>query len=175
MRRWGLALFLGLLTANAWARPEVIQAARARVGDLYDAGYYAGGPPPAGRGACPEVIYYGLLAVGIDLQREVESDILAHPGLYPNRRDRNIDYRWCPNLIVWFRRHTRVLPPYQDWRPGDIVFWSLLGDGVADHVGLVSDRKDHRGKLLVIHNLGPRCSEDAALSRWPIVGHFRLR
>ncbi|MBI3924382.1 MAG: DUF1287 domain-containing protein [Armatimonadetes bacterium] len=176
---WVLLLCLLVLPAPAQElsarQKKLLQGARSCLGDAYDAGYYEGGPPPRGRGACPEVVYYALKAAGIDLQERVDQDILAHPELYPNRRDRNIDYRWCPNLIVWFRRHTTRLPLDGPWQAGDVVFWSLLDDGVADHVGMVSDRQSHRGASCVVHNFPPRCTEEPVLSRWRIVGHFRLK
>jgi uncharacterized protein len=162
--------------ANARER-ALVTAARRCVGDEYDANYYAGGPPPRGRGACTDVLYTACLAVGCNLQSVVEADLLAHVSLYPTHRDRNIDYRWCPNLIVWFGRHATPGPldvtQLQTWRPGDIVFWSLTGDGVADHCGVISDRRSPQGRPLVIHNFPPSCREDDALTTWTIVGHFR--
>ncbi|MEW6276998.1 MAG: DUF1287 domain-containing protein [Candidatus Eremiobacterota bacterium] len=168
------ALMLIALLVLGRAEPDrLLAGARTCLGDVYDSGYYSGGPPPRGRGACTEVLYYAFLNVGLDLQDRVDRDIRSHPGLYPNRRDRNIDYRWCPNLIVWFRRHASELPKDRDFRAGDVVFWSMLNDGVADHCGLVSDRTGPRGKPLVVHNVGPYCAEDASLGRWTVVGHFR--
>lgn len=145
------------------------------MGERYDAGYYAGGPPPRGRGACPEVLYYAFKAAGRNLQKEVNADIRRQPRGYPLLRDDNIDYRWCPNLIVWCKRHLTPVPQgrLQNWLPGDVVFWSLTGDGVADHVGVVSDRKAG-SRYLVIHNFPPACTEEDSLNRWPIVGHYRL-
>lgn len=159
----------------------LLTGARRCLGDVYDAGYYGGGPPPRGRGACTDVLWRACLAVGVDLQEAVDSDLVRHPTLYPSRRDRNIDYRWCPNLIVWFKRNTRALPhslvpgARSGWQPGDIVFWSMLGDSVADHCGVISDRLGPRGLPHVIHNLGPTCTEDDSLSRWMLVGHFRIQ
>ena len=159
-----------LLAMAAWASPAFVAGARTCVGERYDASYHAGGPTPPGRGACPEVPYYAFKAIGRNLQKEVNADIRRQPGGYPLLRDDNIDYRWCPNLIVWFKRHTRAV---LDWQPGDVVFWSLTGDGVADHVGVVSDRKAG-ARYLVIHNFPPACTEDDSLGRWAVVGHFRL-
>lgn len=147
---------------------QLLGGARSTLGDRYDDGYYAGGPPPAGRGACTDVVYQACLAGGLNLQESIEQDISRNPGGYPNLGDRNINYRRAPNLIVWFKRHTLNLSTDKDFRPGDIVFWSLLDDGVADHVGVVAEREG-----FVIHNVGPRCSEDRSLYSWPILGHFR--
>ena len=172
-----LAILVICLCCPVWGQTfeeKLLRGARSCLGDIYDAGYYGGGPPPKGRGACPEVVYYAMKAVNLDLQDLVDRDIIATPNCYPNVRDRNIDYRWCPNLIVWFKRHSQSLPLDRDWRAGDIVLWSLLDDGVADHIGVVSDKKVGNVPL-VIHNVGPRCTEDASLRRWKILGHFRLR
>ena len=146
----------------------LLRGARSTLGNVYDDAYYGGGPPPEGRGACTDVIYSAYLAAGTDLQDAIERDILDRPAGYPNLGDRNINYRRAPNLIVWFERHTQSLPLDSDFQPGDVVFWSLLDDGVADHVGLVSDEPGY-----VIHNIGPRCREDASLDSWTVLGHFR--
>jgi uncharacterized protein YijF (DUF1287 family) len=149
---------------------KLLKGARATLGDVYDDDYYGGGPPPDGRGACTDVVYSAYLAAGTNLQDAIESDISVRPGGYPNLGDRNINYRRTPNLIVWFKRHTESLALDSDFQPGDVVFWSLLDDGVADHVGLVSDKPGH-----IIHNIGPRCREDESLRAWTILGHFRSR
>ena len=114
------------------------------------------------------MIYSAYLRAGTNLQDAIERDISNRPAGYPNLGDRNINYRRAPNLIVWFERHTQSLPLDSDFQPGDVVFWSLLNDGVADHVGIVSDKPGY-----VIHNIGPRCREDASLKAWTILGHFR--
>ena len=147
---------------------KLIQGARKTLGDTYDDGYYGGGPPPAGRGACTDVIYSAFLSAGINLQDRVEEDVAIAPSGYPNLGDRNINYRRAPNLIMWFRRHSESLPLDSDFEPGDVVFWSLLNDGVADHVGLVSVGED-----VVIHNMGPSCREEPVLRAYTILGHFR--
>lgn len=157
------------LPKHSSEQEALLRGARSTLGDTYDDGYYAGGVPPDGRGACTDVIYQAYLAAGINLQEEIEKDIALNAYGYPNLGDRNINYRRAPNLIVWFERHTKSLPIDADFQPGDIVFWSLLNDGVADHVGVVAEREG-----IVVHNIGPRCREDAALHHWPILGHFRI-
>lgn len=147
---------------------KLIQGARSTLGDVYDDGYYAGGPPPAGRGACTDVIYSAFLAAGVNLQDRLEEDVARNRTGYPSLGDRNINYRRAPNLIVWFERHSRSLPLDSDFAPADVVFWSLQNDGVADHVGLVS-----LGEDMVVHNIGPACCEEPALRAFKIVGHFR--
>lgn len=151
------------------AQTRLLEGARSTLGDVYDDAYYGGGPPPEGRGACTDVIYSACLANGLNLQEAIEKDISQQPQGYPNLGDRNINYRRAPNLIVWFQRHQISLPLDSDFQAGDIVFWSLTNDGVADHVGIVSDQPGQ-----VIHNFPPRSREDAELHSWTIEGHFRL-
>lgn len=169
-----------LCAADLTARQKsLLEGARSCLGDRYDAAYYTGGPPPKGRGACTEVLYYAFLRIGIDLQDRVDHDIISYPRLYPSVRDRNIDYRWCPNLVVWFKGYARSLTrratgkSLNEWQPGDVVFWSWSADHVADHCGIISDRNNSKGVPLVIHNIGPRCAEDDVLRNWEVVGHFR--
>ena len=157
---------------------SLLAGARACLGDRYDDAYCAGGPPPRGRGACTDVIWHAFRAAGVDLQSEVDRDEASHPALYPGPRDRNIDYRRCPVLNRWFKRHTHALTrstrSWSDWRAGDVVFWNLTGDGVPDHTGIVSSRRTSDGRPWVIHNFPPECKEEDALLRWTTVAHYRL-
>ena len=166
------------------ARPPVLskkqrallKGARSRLGDKYDSGYYSKGYPPEGKSACVDVIYFAYKRIGINLRKEVNDDIQKNPNLYPVNRDSAINHRWSPNLIVWFRRHTTVLSKKKisTYQAGDVVFWSLTGDGVADHCGIISDRKTKYGIPLVIHQFPPECKEEDCLNYWPIMGHFRI-
>lgn len=164
---------------------KIVGRAKAQIGDAYDASYrvlpYPGGDPPAGRGACTDVVVRSLRADGIDLQARVHQDMTRHWDQYPHqwglsRPDPNIDQRRVPNLAVFFRRNGKTLPntvtpqTLPTWQPGDIVCWKMPGGG--DHTGLVSDRRDPRGIPLVIHNLG-RCEEQDVLTDWKIDGHYR--
>ncbi|MBX3171283.1 MAG: DUF1287 domain-containing protein [Candidatus Eremiobacteraeota bacterium] len=173
------ALTLFYLSARATARERaVVDAARTCLGDQYDANRYAGGPPPRGRGACTDVIYWGYRPV-LDLQQAVNQDIAQNERSYPGHPDQDLDYRWCPKLIVWFRRHAVSLPTEVNWstlstfRPADVVFFDG-GDGVASHVGIVSDRWSLVGLPLLIHNPGPLAVEENALRSNRLLGHFRL-
>ena len=164
---------------------KIVAGARAQNGDVYDAAYstlpYPNGDPPAGRGACTDVVVRGLRAAGVDLQMLVHQDMKRRWNAYPHsyhlaRPDPNIDHRRVPNLAVFFRRHGRVLPnavtpkTLPTWQPGDVVCWKLPNG--LDHTGLVSDRRDGRGIPLVIHNLD-RCAEQDVLTDWLIAGHYR--
>lgn len=158
---------------------SLLSGARARLGDEYDSDYYSGGYPPDGKSACVDIVNYAYLKMGVDLREKVNGDIQSSPDLYPVRRDYDINHRWCPNTIVWFRRFTVSLPVKTDekniktWKAGDVVFWSMADDGVADHCGIISDKKTGNGIPLVIHQFPPECKEEDVLNRWVILGHFR--
>ena len=159
----------------AWTQPGLasISAARGHLGDRYNAAYFSGGTPPQGQSACVDIVVSACRARGLDLRRLVQED--ASSGQYRLLRDRDIDHRWAPNLKVWMVRHAQALNPGRDYQPGDLVFWSLTGGGVADHCGVLSDARGLSGKWKVVHQFPPVCSEDDCLGRWPVVGHYRLR
>ncbi len=163
-----------LLTALALAvpGPKMIAAARAHLGDRYSAEYFSGGRPPRGKRACVDEVVSACRAVGLDLQSQIQRD--SARVTYPLIRDRDIDHRWAPNLNHWLRRHAEKLPNGRDFRAGDLVFWSLLNDGVADHCGVLTEVRGATGKPLVIHQFPPECREEDCLGRWTVVGHYRL-
>ena len=174
-----LGLVINLFYPSPTARQQlVVESARRCLGDIYDSNAYAGGPPPRGRGACTDVVYYGLLPF-LDLQAEVNSDIADHPDLYQLTPNPDLDYRWCPTLIIWFERHWQQRPhggeslTARNFRPGDVVFFDD-GFGTPGHVGVVSDRLSWDGHPLLIHNPGPICVEENALGSNRLVGHFRM-
>jgi len=158
---------------------RILAGARGCLGDRYDSNRYAGGPPPRGRGACTDVIYWGYRPI-VDLQEAVNQDVAENGRFYSGKADPDLDYRWCPKLIVWFRRHALSLPTEVNWRtlstfqPADVIFFDD-GDGVAGHVGIVSDRWSLAGLPLLIHNPGPMAVEENALQSNRLLGHFRLR
>jgi uncharacterized protein len=155
----------------------IVEAARTCLGDVYDSEAYPGGPPPDGRGACTDVVYYALLP-HLDLQAAVNQDIVERSKDYGHRPNPDLDYRWCPTLIKWFRGHWIELPsgaPLRalNFQPGDVVFFDD-GVGGAGHVGVVSDKVGWDGRPFLIHNPGPVCVEENALGANAIVGHFRM-
>ncbi len=164
---------------------RIIAGAKAQIGNGYNASYcpisYPNGDPPAGQGACTDVVVRSLRAGGYDLQSLIHEDMARHWDLYPHRwglpgPDSNIDHRRVPNLAVFFTRHGQILPivvtprTLPTWQPGDVVVWKMPGGG--DHCGIISDRRDLQGIPLVIHNLSP-CREQDALTQWTIAGHYR--
>ncbi|WP_437303083.1 DUF1287 domain-containing protein [Sorangium sp. So ce388] len=146
---------------------------------------YPGGDPAPDRGVCTDVVIRAVRAAGVDLQRTIHEDILARPAVYTTvkRPDRSIDHRRVTPMLTYLRAHATSLPTTFDgaavgtWEAGDIVVWSFAPcpSCTPDHVGIVSDHKGPRGIPLVLHNIGPRPSEDDHLDAWTVLGHFRLR
>ena len=164
---------------------KIVDAAKAQVGDDYDASYktisYPNGDVPKGSGACTDVIVRAFRAANIDLQQLIHDDMKAHFSAYPNswklgRTDKNIDHRRVPNHIVFFKRFGQELPigtsgaDLKTWQPGDVVEWKL--NGGLWHTGIVSDGISPRGFPLVVHNAW-KCVEQDALDAWEIKAHFR--
>lgn len=151
----------------------------------YDPGYfmldYPNGDIPADRGVCTDVIIRAYRKFGIDLQKELHEDMLAHFDMYPknwglSRPDKNIDHRRVPNLMVFFSRHG-ILKPISnnrdDYKPGDIVFWNL-GGGVL-HVGIVVNKKSSEGRrYLIVHNIGCGQVIEDCLFKFEIIGHYQF-
>ncbi len=117
--------------------------------------------------------------MGIDLQKEVHEDMVAHFSAYPRiwglkATDANIDHRRVPNLMTFFERQGTVKKVSQnpkEYLPGDIVCWSL-GGGIT-HIGIVSKliSNDH-DRNLIIHNIGAGQVVEDILFDYKIIGHF---
>ncbi|WP_437809258.1 DUF1287 domain-containing protein [Sorangium sp. So ce1078] len=180
------------MSAPATASSDAI-VARARLevarGVTYDPAWvaigYPGGDPAPDRGVCTDVVIRAIRATGVDLQKTIHEDVLARRAAYTTveRPDRNIDHRRVGPMLTYLRAHATSLPRTFDeaavstWKPGDIVVWALKPCPACapDHVGIVSDRKGPRGIPLVLHNIGPRPSEDDVLDAWTVLGHFRVQ
>ena len=96
-------------------KEKLVAAAIERTKHLvtYDDSYrrigYPSGDVPDDRGVCTDVIIRCYRAVGVDLQKEVHTDISAFFSAYPQRwgltkPDANIDHRRVPNLYTFFKR-----------------------------------------------------------------------
>ncbi len=164
---------------------KVVDAAKAQVGDVYNASYqrisYPNGDVPKGTGACTDVIVRAFRGANIDLQSLIHKDMRANFRVYPNnwklgRTDKNIDHRRVPNHIAFFKRFGKELPigikgaDLKTWLPGDVVEWKF--DNGLWHTGIISDGIGPRGLPLVVHN-GWECVEQDALDTWEIKAHFR--
>ena len=174
--------------APVW--PEVlIAAARAQLGvtTIYDPAYtripYPGGDVPRDRGVCTDVIIRAYRdAFGLDLQKLVHEDMVAHFSAYPTRwglprPDANIDHRRVPNLMVFLRRKGMELALSQDpatFLPGDLVTQMLPGS--LPHIALVtsSQAQSEPVRPLILQNIGAGAREEDALFAFPLTGHFRL-
>lgn len=190
-----LALLLALPAVLAQPDPRkaeftrhLVSAAveRSHVHVRYVADYvripYPGGDVPADTGTCTDEIIRTYRRVGVDLQKDVHEDMVAHFDQYPSKfrwtrrqPDSNIDHRRVPNLIVFFHRKGESLPitnSSADYLPGDLVTWDL-GHGQT-HIGIVVDRKRLlANRYMILHNIGRGPQIEDVLFDWKITGHFR--
>lgn len=160
---------------------------RTRHNIRYDGRYipiaYPMGDVPPNIGVCTDVVIRSYRSLGIDLQRLVHEDISRAFYAYPNLSkwklgapDPNIDHRRVHNLRAFFNRHAQRLPVTrnsQDYRPGDIVTWSLGGD--QGHIGIVVNRRSPAdpNRYMIVHNISSGTKMEDVLFDWPITGHFR--
>lgn len=151
---------------------------------VYDGRYfsipYPNGDIPSGKGVCTDVVIRAYRKLGVDLQKEVHSDMKANFKIYPKiwgmkRTDTNIDHRRVPNLMKFFSRKAKVLIKSKnpkDYKPNEIVCWRLP-NGLT-HIGIVVDRKSKDGKRnLIVHNIGGGQVIEDCLFDFKIIGHYR--
>lgn len=142
---------------------------------------YPGGDVPAGTGVCTDVIIRAYRKLGLDLQVLVHEDMRRAFAKYPTiwglkRTDSNIDHRRVPNLRRFFKRRGAELAISRkavDYRPGDLVTWSLKSRGSLPHIGIVTERKSRQGIPLIVHNIGAGPQLEDILFKYPITGHYR--
>jgi len=151
----------------------------------YDGAYrripYPGGDVPTDVGVCTDVVIRAYRAgLGVDLQKRVHEDMQRAFMRYPthwglSRPDPNIDHRRVPNLQVFLTRlgrKLRVSRNPDDYRPGDLVTWTVNGN--LPHIGIVTDRRAADGRRpLIVHNIGQGPKLEDMLFDFPITGHFR--
>lgn len=165
----------------------LVTAAREQIGTTlhYDSAYrridYPNGDLPRDRGVCTDVVIRALRdSHGYDLQQQLHLDIRSNFSHYPalwrlSRPDPNIDHRRVPNLQTFFKRNGWALPVSAnpaDYRAGDIV--TVTVPPHLPHVMIVSDRSNHAGVPLVIHNIGAGTQEEDRLFQYPHTGHYRM-
>lgn len=160
---------------------DILAGARAdaEAAPAYDDGYYEGGYPPEGRGACTDTVWRAFAEAGYDLKAMVDADIARDPAAYAQvvpEPDPNIDFRRVRVLDVFFSRYARALTTDTSdvaaWQAGDIVVF-----GGGRHIGIVSDLRDANGTPFIIHNMGqPRREEDylAYPFGMPPTAHYRF-
>ena len=140
----------------------------------YDSAYYAGGYPPEDRGSCTDVIWRAFREAGYSLRDMVDKDIRDYPDDYPGvvSRDRNIDFRRVVNLQIFFEKYavslTTDVNNTEAWQPGDIVIFNG-----GTHIGIVSDKRNKKGRPYIIHNAGQPVRDEDYLKRGIVYAHFR--
>jgi len=152
---------------------------------IYDPTYfvmeYPKGDVPKSKGVCTDVVIRAYRKMGIDLQKEVHEDMVAHFNIYPKSwgrktTDKNIDHRRVPNLMKFFSRKGVSLPITQnpsDYRAGDIVCWNLYGG--INHIGIVVEAKNSHGVNMIVHNIGEGQKLNDSLFSYKIIGHYRYK
>ena len=141
----------------------------------YKSAYYESGYPNDEYGVCSDVVAFGLLDAGYDLQKLVDEDIKEHPERYDvDKRDNKIDFRRVKNLRVFFKHNaislTTDIYDIDQWQGGDIVVFKK-------HIGIVSDKRNFNGVTFAIHHGNPYqrfYEEDILEYRNDIVGHYRM-
>lgn len=140
----------------------------------YKSKYYSSGYPDDGYGVCTDVVAFAMKAAGYNLMDMISNDIEAHTDDYNiEKTDKNIDFRRVKNLYVFFKNNaenlTTDISDINEWQGGDIVVF-------ANHIGIVSDRRNKNGVPYVIHHNDPwqkSYEQDILEKRDDIIGHFR--
>lgn len=141
----------------------------------YNDTYYDGGYPPDNIGVCTDVVWRAFKNAGYSLRDMVDKDINKRPESYPRikKSDNNIDFRRVRNLRIFFEEYAITLTidknQIEQWQAGDIVIF-----GEDKHIGIVSDKRNHKGIPYIIHNGGQLKREEDYLKRAEITGHYRF-
>lgn len=145
----------------------------------YDDRYWDTGYPPDNIGVCTDVVWRAFKNAGYNLRAMVDNDIRKNRSDYPIKYpDSNIDFRRVGNLYVFFNKYAQSLTTdindIAAWQPGDIV---IFGSD-TNHIGIISDKRNHKGEPYVIHNSAQPLREEDILRRRnekdPISGHYRF-
>lgn len=178
-----LPLLPGVASRRETRAASLIVSARKQIGVTltYDAAYvsldYPGGDVPEDRGVCIDVIIRAYRAAfDFDFQKHVHQDMTANFSAYPKlwgltTTDRNIDHRRVPNVETWLTRHGHELPA-SNWQPGDLITCRV--GGTLPHIGILSSRKDRRGRWKAIHNIGLGTLEDSRIWNYGDQRRFRF-
>ena len=143
----------------------------------YNGAYFQGGYPPSDIGVCTDVIWRAFRQAGYSIRDMVDADIKRRREAYTEitEPDSNIDFRRVRNLKIFFEEYAQSLTvdieKIEEWQPGDIVIF-----GENAHIGIVSDRRNKKGRPYIIHNAGqPNRDEDYMKWSWlEITGHYRF-
>ena len=175
---------IGFAQINQELSNAAIEISKQKV--TYDPSYfsidYPNGDVPKDKGVCTDVLIRSYRLIGVDLQKEVHEDMKNYFNLYPKiwglkKTDKNIDHRRVPNLMTFFKRKGRIKPLSTntlDYKPGDIVSWSLSGG--LTHIGIVINKKSTDNKrYLIVHNIGAGQVIEDCLFDFKIIGHYRYK
>ena len=141
----------------------------------YKSKYYGTGYPDDNYGVCTDVVAFALKDTGYDLRELVNNHIKENRDLYNiDVVDKNIDFRRVLNLKTYFDYNaislTTDVKRIEEWQGGDIVVFKR-------HIGIVSDKRNHKGINFVIHHANPYqryYEEDILENRDDIIGHYRI-
>ncbi|MBE6125790.1 MAG: DUF1287 domain-containing protein [Erysipelotrichaceae bacterium] len=133
-----------------------------------------GGYPSDNYGVCTDVIWRAFREAGYCLRDMVDNDIRAYPDDYPDADpDINIDFRRVSNLEDFFDKYaislTTDINKIEEWMPGDIV---VFNEGM--HIGMVSDYRNRKGQVYIIHNGGQPNRDEDYLKRGTVYKHYRF-
>jgi uncharacterized protein YijF (DUF1287 family)/uncharacterized membrane protein len=101
-------------------------------------------------GVCTDLVMDSYNAgVPFNIQNALRADHVAHPGRYRWGSARNAE-----DMRRYFRHNQQLLPHSEDYRVGDVAFFDWTGDGICNHVGVVS-RVDENGRpIRMVHATG---------------------
>ena len=154
----------------------------------YDPAYvripYPGGDVPAATGVCTDEVIRSYRAVGIDLQKEVHEDMLAHRDLSAqlgcatgewrrNRHQHRSSARGQPDGLLQPQGTTFAASRGCAWIPprrsGD------LGSRPRNHPHRNRSRSEiaRSGRYMIVHNIGAGPRMEDVLFAWKIIGHYR--
>ena len=141
----------------------------------YKSKYYNTGYPNDEYGVCTDVVDFGLLGAGYDLQELVNTDIIEHQSQYNIEKiDKNIDFRRVRNLKIYFDNNaislTNDIKDFKEWQGGDIIVFK-------NHIGIISDKRNKNWIPFIIHHSNPyqtSYEEDILELKTDIIGHYRI-
>mgnify|MGYP001632837056 FL=1 len=141
----------------------------------YKSKYYGTGYPDDNYGVCTDVVAFALKDAGYDLRELVNNHVKENRNLYDiDMIDKNIDFRRVLNLKIYFDYNaislTTDVKRIEEWQGGDIVVFNR-------HIGIVSDKRNHKGINFVIHHANPYqryYEEDILENRDDIIWHYRI-
>ena len=141
----------------------------------YKSKYYSSGYPDDEYGVCTDVVAFAFKDAGYDLRELVNNHVKENRDLYDiDVIDKNIDFRRVLNLKTYFDYNaislTTDIKKIDAWQGGDIVVFKR-------HIGIVSDKRNHKGISFVIHHANPYqkyYEEDILEQHNDIIGHYRI-